>query len=112
MARVGIGVPVYNGGLMLADSLECLRTQSFEDFEVVIGDNASDDETADICADFAARDNRFRHLRRPENLGSLPNFQDLRRQSDAQPQHPPCFGDSRRQARRYNQLFRFTQINR
>lgn len=83
MARVGIGVPVYNGGPMLADSLECLRTQSFEDFEVVIGDNASDDETGDICADFAARDSRFRHLRRPKNLGSLPNFQDLRAQSDA-----------------------------
>ncbi|MEM7056964.1 MAG: glycosyltransferase family 2 protein [Pseudomonadota bacterium] len=84
MARVGIGVPVYNGGPMLADSLECLRTQSFEDFEVVIGDNASDDETADICSDFTNRDSRFRHLRRPENLGSLGNFQDLRAQSSAE----------------------------
>ena len=75
MARVGIGVPVYNGGTMLAQSLECLRTQSFEDIDVVIGDNASDDQTADVCADFAARDSRFRHIRRPENLGSLRNFQ-------------------------------------
>lgn len=84
MARVGIGVPVYNGGPVLADSLECLRTQSFEDFEVVIGDNASDDETADICSDLVSKDSRFRHLRRPENIGSLGNFQDLRAQSDAE----------------------------
>ena len=34
MARVEIGVPVYNGGPMLAQSLECLRTQTFDDFRV------------------------------------------------------------------------------
>jgi len=84
MARVGIGVPVHNGGEMLAQSLECLRTQSFEDIEVVIGDNASDDRTAEICASYAARDSRFRHIRRPENIGPLGNFQDLRRQSDTE----------------------------
>lgn len=83
MARVGIGVPVFNGGSLLRESLECLRTQSFEDFEVVIGDNASDDETADICAEFAARDARFRHVRRPANIGSLRNFQALCADSDA-----------------------------
>src|SRR5210317_222486 len=84
MARVGIGVPVYNGGPLLAESLECLRTQSFEDFEVVIGDNASDDETAETCARYAAMDNRFRPLRRPENIGSLGNFQSLRAESGAE----------------------------
>ena len=84
MARVGIGVPVYNGGPLLAESLECLRTQTFEDFEVVIGDNASDDETAETCARYAAMDSRFRHLRRPENIGSLGNFQTLRAESGAE----------------------------
>ena len=69
--------PVFNGGELLRESLECLRTQSFEDIEVVIGDNASDDRTGDICAEFAARDSRFRHLRRPENIGALANFVDL-----------------------------------
>lgn len=81
-ARLGIGVPVFNGGDLLQGSLECLRDQTFEDFEVVIGDNASTDETADICSDFAKRDPRFKHLRRPENIGSLPNFQTLRAQSE------------------------------
>jgi len=84
MARVGIGVPVYNGGALLAQSLDCLRTQSFEDIEVVIGDNASDDETAEICAAIAASDPRFRHIRRAENIGSLGNFQALRAESRAE----------------------------
>ena len=84
MARVEIGVPVYNGAPMPAQSLECLRTQTFDDFRVVIGDNASDDETAEIAADFAARDPRFHHLRRPENVGSLANFQGLRADAQAE----------------------------
>ena len=84
MARVGIGVPVFNGGELLRQSLECLRTQSFEDIEVLIGDNASDDRTAEICAGFAARDSRFRHLRRPENIGALANFVDLLARSEAE----------------------------
>ncbi len=83
MARVGIGIPVYNGGPLLAESLECVRTQTFEDVEVLIGDNASDDETAEICASFAARDSRIRHIRRPINIGPGANFVDLRQQSSA-----------------------------
>ena len=83
MARVGIGVPVFNGGEMLRESLECLRTQGFEDIEVTIGDNASTDATGDIAAEYAARDSRFRHLRRPENIGALANFVDLLGRSEA-----------------------------
>lgn len=78
MTRLTIGVPVYNGDAFLSDALECLRTQTFEDIEILVGDNASTDGTADICADFAARDPRFRHIRRPENIGVLANFRDLR----------------------------------
>ena len=36
MAQISIAVPVYNGEAMLGDALECLRIQSFTDFEVVI----------------------------------------------------------------------------
>jgi len=78
MARVGIGVPVYNGGELLRASLECLRTQTFEDFEVVISDNASSDQTAEICTGFAARDPRFRYLRQAENIGMVANFVAVR----------------------------------
>lgn len=84
MTRVTIGVPVYNGGALLADSLACLAEQSFGDFAVLIGDNASDDETGDLCADMARRDARFHHIRRPENIGSLGNFQDLRRRAETE----------------------------
>ena len=45
--RLSIGLPVYNGGNLLAEALEALLGQSYEDFELIISDNASTDGTAD-----------------------------------------------------------------
>ena len=47
--RLSVGLPVYNGENYLAESLESLLGQSYEDFELIISDNASTDGTADIC---------------------------------------------------------------
>ena len=47
--RLTIGLPVYNGETYLGESLEALLGQSYEDFELVISDNASTDGTPDIC---------------------------------------------------------------
>jgi len=46
--RLAVGLPVYNGENYLAESLEALLGQSYEDFELVISDNASTDATANI----------------------------------------------------------------
>ena len=47
--RLSIGLPVYNGERLLPQAIECLLAQSFGDFEIVIGDNASTDRTQEIC---------------------------------------------------------------
>nr|QIJ55920.1 glycosyltransferase [uncultured bacterium] len=70
-------MPVHNGASLLRESLECLRAQDYEDFEVVISDNASTDETEEICTEFVERDSRFRYLRHSENIGLLANFRGL-----------------------------------
>jgi glycosyltransferase involved in cell wall biosynthesis len=74
MAKVTIGLPVYNGARTIARALDCLLGQSFADFELVISDNASSDATGEICAAYAARDARVRYLRQPVNLGAAMNF--------------------------------------
>jgi len=70
---VSIGVPVYNGAKYVRESLESIASQTYPNIEVVVSDNASTDATPDICAEFAARDRRFRHVRLPENIGGVPN---------------------------------------
>jgi glycosyltransferase involved in cell wall biosynthesis len=71
--RLSIGLPVYNGGDRLAESLEALLGQSYEDFELIISDNASTDGTAGICRGYAKQDSRIRYFRQPHNIGSAPN---------------------------------------
>ena len=76
MTAISIAVPVYNGEAMLHDALECLRTQTFGDFEVVILDNASTDGTRAIAQSFVDRDPRFRLIVQPHNKGAMGNFID------------------------------------
>jgi glycosyltransferase involved in cell wall biosynthesis len=71
--RLSIGLPVYNGESYLAESIESLLGQTFEDFELIISDNASTDCTADICRRYAKQDSRVRYVRQPRNIGLSPN---------------------------------------
>src|SRR5690348_16440326 len=72
--RVSIGLPVFNGENFIADAIASVLGQTLTYVELVIQDNASTDRTAEICADFAARDRRVRYFRNPTNLGLAPNY--------------------------------------
>lgn len=71
---VTVGVPVRNGGRYLDEALAALRSQTFRDFEVVISDNASTDDTADICRRHAADDLRIAYHRNDRDRGAVHNF--------------------------------------
>ena len=79
--RLTIGLPVYNGENYLAESIEALLGQSFEDFELIISDNASTDGTADICRRYGKQDSRIRYIRQPRNIGMQPNHNFVIRQA-------------------------------
>lgn len=73
LPRVSIGLPVYNGEKYISESMDALLGQTFEDFELIISDNASTDSTGDICREYATRDSRVRYIRQPRNIGLSPN---------------------------------------
>ncbi|MEO1065186.1 MAG: glycosyltransferase [Actinomycetota bacterium] len=72
--RISIGLPVYNGARFLDASIRSLRAQTYGDFELIIADNASTDESPDIIADHAADDDRITVVRSAQNLGAARNF--------------------------------------
>ncbi len=78
MNRIGpkltLGIPVYNGAAYLAQLFDCLRAQTFIDYEAIISDNASTDATEQICQRMIASDARFRYERNAANIGAAPNF--------------------------------------
>jgi len=71
---VSIGVPVYNGERYLREALDSLLAQTFEDFELIICDNASTDGTAEIARSYATKDKRVRYVRNDRNVGFARNY--------------------------------------
>ena len=65
--RLSIGLPVHDGAELLPAALDSLLAQTYDDFELLISDNASTDGTAEIAADYAARDDRVQWWRISEN---------------------------------------------
>lgn len=71
---VSIGLPVFNGADFLTEAVSSILAQSYQNFELIICDNASTDGTEDICRAFAAADKRVRYLRSPRNEGAAANY--------------------------------------
>ena len=67
--RVSILIPVYNGGDLFRETLDSFLAQTFADFEILISDNASTDQTEAIAREYAARDPRIRYSRNLTNIG-------------------------------------------
>lgn len=68
MVKVSIGVPVYNVDQWLRQCLDSIRQQSFQDFEVIMVDDGSTDNSFEICQEYAFKDKRFK-LYHQENKG-------------------------------------------
>ena len=73
MPEVSVLLPVYNAESFLAEAVESLVSQTFEDFEILAVDDGSDDSSCDILERVC--DPRIRIVRRPhEGLISTLNF--------------------------------------
>lgn len=70
---VTIGLVVYNEGRFLSETLQCLLAQDHPNLDIVVCDNCSTDDTAEICRSVADSDKRVRYFRHPENIGAPAN---------------------------------------
>jgi glycosyltransferase involved in cell wall biosynthesis len=62
-ATVSLVVPTFNQGNFIEECLSSIAAQSYHDFEVIIQDSLSEDETESICRNYEAKDSRFRYFR-------------------------------------------------
>ena len=70
---IAVALPVRNGANYLALALDSILAQTMGDFTLHVSDNASDDATPDILADYARRDPRVRVSRSPELIPQAAN---------------------------------------
>ncbi len=77
---VSMGFAVWNGSRYMREALDALLSQTYKNFELLISDNASEDDTQKICEEYAAKDARIRYVRQKENIGGYRNFNFLKNQ--------------------------------
>ena len=75
--KVSVLVPVCNGEAYLAECLESILAQEFDDMEILVADDASTDNSAALVESYASRDSRIRWWKNPGNLGLAQNWNGL-----------------------------------
>lgn len=71
---VSIGLPVFNGEKSIHKTIEAILSQTLTNFELIISDNASTDNTSNICKEYEKKDRRVRYIRQEKNMGPWKNF--------------------------------------
>lgn len=70
MPSVSVITPAYNAAATLRMTIRSVQTQSFEDWEMLIADDGSEDDTAAVVEQAAASDERLVLIRCPANGGT------------------------------------------
>ncbi|MGD8854575.1 MAG: glycosyltransferase family A protein [Gammaproteobacteria bacterium] len=70
--QVTIAIPTYNRAELLSASLRSALDQKYPDFEILVLDNASTDNTEAVVESFG--DRRVRYVRSPKNIGLFRNW--------------------------------------
>lgn len=66
---VSVVMPVYNRSDLASRAIESILNQTFTDFEFIIVDDGSDEETKKILKEYAKKDSRIRLIHNPKNRG-------------------------------------------
>lgn len=74
---VSIGMPVYNGEMWIRRALESLLNQDYPNIQIVVSDNASDDNTLTIIKEYAKKYQKISILENKKNIGVFKNFKNV-----------------------------------
>ena len=69
MPKISIVIPIYNTSEYLRECLKCVVNQTLEDIEIILVDDGSTDNSADICREYMEKDSRVKLIQQ-ENAGA------------------------------------------
>lgn len=75
--KISIALATYNGSLYLKEQLDSILVQSIQDFELIVCDDCSTDNTIEILNEYAQKDNRIKFFENEVNLGFKKNFEKI-----------------------------------
>ena len=68
-------IPNYNYGRFIGDTIQSVLDQTYQNFEIIVVDNASKDNSVDVVKSF--KDDRIRLIQNNYNIGFAPNLQKV-----------------------------------
>lgn len=74
---VTVAIPVYNEEKFIIKTLDSITNQDYNNIEIIISDNASNDNTGQLCIEYANKDKRIKYHRHEQNIGAVNNFYHL-----------------------------------
>jgi len=74
---VTIGIPVFNGEKFLKKRVDSILNQTYKNFEIIISDNASTDNTSKICQSVINKEKNIQYHVQKKNIGYVNNFNYL-----------------------------------
>lgn len=77
--KFSVLIPTYNGARVISDTLRSILPQSFSNYEIIINDDASADDTEKIARSF--NDSRIKFFRNEKNLGYPGNLEEARKKA-------------------------------
>jgi glycosyltransferase involved in cell wall biosynthesis len=72
--KISICIPTFNQAHFLSQAMASVLAQTYADFELIVADNCSTDNTRQVVEGFMARDKRVRYYRNEENIGAQRNL--------------------------------------
>lgn len=74
LPMISVGIPVYNGEKQIRNVIESVLNQTYQNWEIIISDNASTDKTVKICEEFTQKDERIKLFVQQKNNGPYWNY--------------------------------------
>ncbi len=72
--KVTVCLPTYNSGEFITQAIDSILEQTFKDFELIISDDCSTDNTPEIIRSYLEKDRRIKYLQNSQNLGLFMNW--------------------------------------
>lgn len=67
---VSVIMPAYNSGLFISKAIDSVINQTYIDWELLIVDDCSTDNTAEIVSDYLIKDKRIKYFKNLSNSGA------------------------------------------
>lgn len=77
MEKIDILLATYNGEKFVKEQIESILNQTYENFNLIISDDASTDNTLNILEEYEKKDTRIKVFKKEKNKGLIDNFEFL-----------------------------------